>query len=180
MSGTQLLLRIIYVYFLFIFITGGVITGQSLTHPHIWVDNSDKQRILDNIDQYEWAGSMYDQLIAHQQNRKNTHAANPLPLLDELPPIPGDRTDLRTSLNNAVECAILYWLTDDEGYAQVSADILNHYVQLLAAEEDPASFDFYTPYRPDNYLISTREDHPRIAMIYDFVEPFFLTDGTGD
>lgn len=148
---------------------------QSLVHPHIWVSNSDKQKILENIETHDWASSLFNQLVERNAGRRNSHANNPAQEINLIPAIPGDRNEHRTRLNVAAECAILYYLTDDERYAQVAGDILHHYVKIISTRE-AKTFKMYTT--NFNHLIQTREHFPRIGVIYDFIQPFLSKPGT--
>jgi len=146
---------------------------QSLTHPHIWVSPADRQGILDNISNHTWASSLFNQLKQNQASRFLNHASNPSLEISEIPQIPGDRTTHRTRLNIGVECAMLYYLTEDEKYAQIASDILHQYVKLLSVQN--IDFQFYTG--SFNHLIPPRELFTRVAMIYDFVQPFISSTG---
>jgi hypothetical protein len=155
--------------------TGTGATGiKSLVHPHIWVSPSDKQGILDNISNYSWASSLYSQLQQRNSSILMSHAGNPATEIALIPAIPGDRTQHRTRLDVGVECAILYYLTEDERYAQIASDILHQYVKLLSVQN--VDFEFYTG--SFNHLIPPRELFTRVAMIYDFVQPFVSKSGT--
>jgi hypothetical protein len=154
------------------------LTSQSLTHPHIWVSNVDKPKILDNINKYQWAGNMFNQLKTRQDGLKNSHKLNPRTLVSSIPAIPtGNREIHREILNDGVECGILYYLTGNEDYAQVAADILNRYVDIIRVQ-NASTFLFYDTGRGDDFLISTREHHPRVGIMYDFVQPFLAKSTT--
>ncbi|APY11860.1 hypothetical protein BWZ22_11720 [Seonamhaeicola sp. S2-3] len=148
---------------------------QSLVHPHIWVSDSDKQDILDNIAQYDWASSMFNQLVNRQATLKSIHSSNPSFIISRIPDIPGDRTVHRGRLNTAAESSFLYYLTGDEQYAQLSADILYQYVKMLSVQD--VSFEFYSSSN-FNHLIPPRELFTRVAMTYDFVQPFLKKGST--
>ena len=148
---------------------------QSLVHPHILVSNADRQKILDNIDQYDWAKSLFDQLVMRNSGRRNNHANDPAVEIDKIPSLPGDRNDHRTRLNVAAECAILYYLTQDERYAQIAGDVLHHYVKAISTK-DARTFQVYT--QNFNHLIQTREHFPRVGVIYDFIQPFLVKPTT--
>lgn len=147
---------------------------ESLIHPHIWVSPADRQSILDNIANYDWASGYFDKLIERNESTAVNHLSNPFLEIDKIPEIPGDRTIHREQLNKAVESAILYYLTQDERYAQFSADILNQYTKLLSTK-DPLTLQFYQP--SFNHLIQCRELFTRVAMIYDFVQPYLIQEG---
>ncbi|WP_159951835.1 T9SS type A sorting domain-containing protein [Polaribacter septentrionalilitoris] len=151
---------------------GGTET-QSLIHPHIWVSPADRQGILDNISNHTWASSLFNQLKQNQASRFLNHASNPSAEISIIPPIPGNRTTHRTRLNIGVECAMLYYLTEDEKYAQIASDILHQYVKLLSVQN--TDFQFYSG--SFNHLIPPRELFTRVAMIYDFVQPFISSTG---
>lgn len=148
--------------------------AKSLVHPHIWVSPSDRQDILDNIAKHSWASSLKDQLVERHASRFINHTGNPSNEIAAIPAIPGDRTTHRDRLNIGAECAILYFITEDERYAQIAADILHQYVKLISVK-DPLTFEFYTT--NFNHLIQCRELFTRVAMIYDFVQPFISTTG---
>lgn len=151
------------------------VSGQSLVHPHIWVSPSDRQRILNNISNHSWASSLFNQLKQSNSSRLLNHASNPSVEINLIPAIPGDRTTHRTRLNVGVECAMLYYLTEDERYAQIAADILHQYVKMISTK-DPLTFQFYSA--SFNHLIPPRELFPRVAMMYDFVQPFIAKSGS--
>ena len=152
-----------------------VSSGKSLVHPHIWVSPSDRQGILDNISNHTWANSLFNQLKQRNATRLINHANNPSAEINLIPAIPGDRTTHRSRLNIGAECAILYYITEDERYAQIAADILHQYVKMISTK-DPLTFQFYTT--SFNHLIPPRELFPRVAMIYDFVQPFISKSGS--
>jgi len=147
---------------------------KSLVHPHIWVSPSDRQGILENISTHDWARSLMNQLESRHASRVANHSLNPASDITAIPAIPGDRTTHRNILNNGAECAILYYLTQDERYAQIAANILHQYVKLISVK-DPLTFEFYTP--NFNHLIQCRELFTRVAMIYDFVQPYISNTG---
>ncbi len=145
-------------------------------HPRIWTSYTERQKIVDNIRQHPWALSLFNQLVSRQQNvAKITHKNNPSALLSTIPQIPGDRLIHREILNDAVESGILYFLTDDEDYAQRAADVFHQYAKIISPL-NANTFQFYTP--NFNHLIQTRELFPRVAMIYDFIQPFLKKNTT--
>ncbi|PQJ71736.1 T9SS type A sorting domain-containing protein [Polaribacter butkevichii] len=152
-----------------------IVKTQSLEHPHILVSNADKQKILDNIAYYDWASSMFNQLMERQSLYEEIHVSDPKFILKSIPGIPGDRSTHRTILNRAVECGIIYYLTGNEGYAQLSADILHHYVKMISVQ-DPLNFKFYSS--SFNHLIQTREHFPRVGIAYDFIHSFISKETT--
>lgn len=103
---------------------------DTLKHPRIWVSPKDRKGILDNISKYPWANSLFSQLKKNQSSKYLNHAKNPSEEINLIPSLPGDRKIHRTILNDGVECAILYYLTEDEKYAQIASDIVYQYVKI--------------------------------------------------
>lgn len=163
---------------LFLVLSQLTVQGQSLKHPHIWASDSDKAGILYNIANYDWAESMFDQLKDRNVSKKDAHLANPSAFLSNLTTIPGNRDSHREDLNTAAECAVLYYLTNDEGYAQFSADIIYHYMKRVSVQDPMTIYFFGDLGDSDNHHIMTREDFPRIAISYDFIHSFISKSGT--
>lgn len=151
------------------------VLSDTLKHPRIWVSPKDRKGILDNISKYTWANSLFSQLKKNQSSKYLNHAKNPSEEINLIPSLPGDRKIHRTILNDGVECAILYYLTEDEKYAQIASDIVYQYVKMISIK-DPLKLKFY--HKKFNHLIQTREHFPRVAMIYDFVQPYLTKPST--
>lgn len=144
----------------------------SLNHPFIWASYSERQKIVDNIHQFTWASSLFNQLKARVDARKNTHTTNPEAILTAIPPIPGllsDRIVHTDIVGSMTESAILYYLTNDITYAQYAADILNFYMKYLVVQP-VMKYDEGGPgiIFNDGWLES-RALFPRIALAYDFL-----------
>jgi hypothetical protein len=119
----------------------GVLFGQ-VDNPTIWVQSSDRQEILDKIANYEWAGSLFAKMKERADGVVAEHQADTEAFLRGLPLTGGDattypaipkvtnsstesvvRTPLMEYLQLGIECGILYFLTENEAYAQCAADI---------------------------------------------------------
>jgi hypothetical protein len=70
------------------------------------------------------------------------------------------------------ESAILFYLTDDEDYAQFSADILSYYTAALSLQ-DTSAISFY-----GDHWLESRNVFPKVPMIYDFISPFLQKTNT--
>ncbi len=141
-------------------------------HPTIWVNNDDKARILDNISKYTWASSLFNTLKANVDAKKNTHKTNPSTLLSTIPTRGATTKTHVALLTLGVEAGILYYLTDDEDYAQLAADILSDYtVEMGTAKNGDIAYK-------DDEFMDSRATWPRLALIYDFVHPFLIKSGT--
>ncbi|MFY0606458.1 MAG: T9SS type A sorting domain-containing protein [Cyclobacteriaceae bacterium] len=150
--------------------------GQSIEHPHIWVDASERQQILNNIEQFDWAKSQFEQYVQRQTSLKQSHKSNPTTFLSNLDGIPGERTNHREDLNAAAEQAVLYYLTDDEDYAQLAADVLHHYFKLISAQ-NPNTIKFFDPESSNSHHIQIRELYTRIGITYDLIHSFVSKTG---
>lgn len=145
---------------------------QSLMHPRIWVKNTDKQVILDKIAQHSWAQRLFEQYISRLSSLKSSHGSSPQTIINTIPALPGSRTTHRTILTTAYEAAFLYWLTDDNDYGQIAADILNYYTTEIAQISGNVNF------HNGDYLVDSREAYTKPPMIYDFVYGFLKKSGT--
>lgn len=149
------------------------IFGQSVQHPSIWVSSGDKAKIVNNISNYPWAGSFKSKLEARVDPKKDLHKTDPGSLLNSIPKLGSkDRNGHNGMLTLGAESAILYYLTENEDYAQLSADLLSHYTEQLALQ-DTAKITFY-----GDHWLESRNLFPKIPVIYDFIYPFLKKPNT--
>ncbi len=47
--------------------------SQSLSHPHIWIKDAEKQVVLDKISQNTWATNLFNQYKSRVDSNKNSH-----------------------------------------------------------------------------------------------------------
>ncbi|UMB54103.1 T9SS type A sorting domain-containing protein [Lutibacter sp. A64] len=144
----------------------------TLKHPFIWASYPERQHIIDNIHQYGWASSLYNQLKARVDYNKNTHSVNPEVILNTIPAIPGvfdDRANHTEIVGSMTEAAILYYLTNDASYAQYAADILGHYMKYLAVQPVQKYQEGTDGLMFDDGWLESRTLFPRIALTYDFL-----------
>ena len=149
--------------------------AQSLQHPHIWVTQSDKQEILNNIEKYSWASSFYNQLKNRVDSKVNTHKTNPafiLSTIRSVPGVSGDRSAHTDMLTYASEAAVLYYLTNDGSYAQYAADVLSHYTDRLSVVDSIKYKNSTTGVFFGDWWLESRALFPKIAIVYDFVYDF--------
>ncbi|MFC2110020.1 Ig-like domain-containing protein [Bacteroidota bacterium] len=146
--------------------------AQSLSHPRIWVKDTDKQNILDKIAQVSWAQNLYNQYVNRNSSLKNSHGSSPQTIINTIPGFPGNRTTHRDVLTKGFESALLYWLTGDDAYGQIAADILYHYTKEISKISGNVNF------HSGDYLIDSREAYTKPPMIYDFVYGFLKKSGT--
>ena len=144
----------------------------TLKHPFIWASYPERQQIVDNIHNYSWASSLYNQLKSRVDGKKNLHVSNPQATLGTIPVIPGvfaDRTVHTDIVGSMNEASILYYLTNDESYAQYAADILNHYMKHLAVQPVQKYQEGTDGLMFDDGWLESRTLFPRIALTYDFL-----------
>lgn len=144
----------------------------TLKHPFIWASYPERQNIVDNILQYDWASTLYNQLKARVDFNKNTHTSNPEAILNTIPEIPGiyeNRTAHTNIVGSMTEAAILYYLTNDASYAQYAADILSHYMKYLAVQPVQKYQEGTDGLMFDDGWLESRTLFPRIALSYDFL-----------
>lgn len=152
------------------------LSAQSLIHPHILIKDKDKAAMLKKINNNKWAGNIYKSCIDRVNKQKNSYQKNPETLLSEIPAMPGNKNGHNKYLTLGAESAMLYWLTDDEGYAQLAADIMAHYIKMIGnIKGKNINFHIGTS---DAYLIDTRYAYPKLPVMYDFIYPFLKKKNT--
>lgn len=158
------------------------ISAQSLKHPLIWVTEDDKPRILENIEKYDWARSMVNQLHYSVDDNLRSHQSNPKATFAKLPALPTTdsytefEVQSTTAKNNAVlsqasHAGMLYYLTNNKEYAQYAADILAYYIDILATRTPE------TTSICGNYFYDPRTTYNHFALAYDFIYNFLNSPG---
>ncbi|AUS06325.1 hypothetical protein [Pseudotamlana carrageenivorans] len=150
--------------------------SQSMQHPVIWVTQDEKQDILNLIEKYDWAKKLEQDLHAVVDKKVEAHQKKPSAILSHIPEIPADNSltefeaervgDHAAVLTDASYAAMLYFLTDDEKYAQFSADILWHYVSVLS-DRSPENTTIC-----GNHFYDPRTSYAQFALAYDFIYNF--------
>lgn len=167
--------------FTFLFNSGH---AQSLNHPTIWVTAEDRPEVLETAKKYDWAKSIVAQLHERVDTSLKIHQTNPGAILTSIPVFAkrdNENPEAKASpiaekhnrvLALASESAMLYYLTEDEQYAQFAADILAYYIDHIA------------PLTPQTTTISgyaffdPRTTYGPLALTYDFIYNFLKKPGT--
>ncbi|MEM9261527.1 MAG: hypothetical protein AAGA62_17945, partial [Bacteroidota bacterium] len=88
-----------------------------------------------------------------------------------------EQDQMMHQLQTAVDCGVLYFLTQEEQYARYAADVLHTFVQAI--RQIPLETKFYNAgwiYNKD-HLREAREISAQLPIIYDFIQPWLLKDG---
>ena len=173
--------------------------AQTTVRPMIWVKPDDKALILNKIATQPWAKDYYEGFKARTDTDIKSHQADVKAFLSkmpldwakqtagQLPPFIAmkvvsqyrqERGELMHYIRTGIDASILYFLTDDERYAQCSADILHTVitglVQLKPSEEGHNGGGLLYP---DDHLREAREIGSAVPILYDFVYPFLAKGG---
>lgn len=157
-------------------------TGQfteiiKIQHPVIWATDNDKPKIMELIEQYDWAQSIVSQMHDEVDGKLVTHQSNPDAILNTIPEFPADDSnpesfaspfarDHKKVLLTASYSGMLYYLTEDEKYAQFAADILAYYIDVIATRTPQ------TTTISGNYFYDPRTTYNHFAIAYDFTYNF--------
>jgi hypothetical protein len=184
----------------FLLIIRSFAVAQTLEkRPMIWVKPSDKQEILNKIKTQKWANDFYQKFKERLANDLKNHQANPKEYLSKMPldwskannsipPMlqfksngglePEKRQALISYIQTAIDCGVMYYLTDEEPYAQLALDVVYTMVEAMA---------FLTPSDKghngggylylDDHLREAREIGAALPIAYDFVYNFIEKGG---
>ncbi len=150
------------------------LVGQSLEHPIIWTTSAEKTEVLSKIQNYSWASSIVSQVKGLVDSKVNAHVTNPDAFLNTISALATDDNLSEAEAGSAIKAhsstlqhasyaALIYYITDEEKYAQFASDILWYYIEELA------------PRTPDktamsgNYFQDPRTGYLHFAMAYDFM-----------
>lgn len=159
------------------------ISAQSLNRPIIHVTAEEKASILDKIDKYDWAKSIESELKKSADSEVAAHKTDPAKTINAIIALAADDNlsesevgDANSAhfktLSRAAHAGMLYYLSDNEDYAQYAADIIWHYFQELAPRtpETTAICGYY--------FFDPRSTYPHLAYAYDFIYNFLQKPGT--
>jgi len=171
--------------------------------PFIWVTAADKPAILNKIAQQPWARSLFVELHARAdaaapttlEERREKLTALPLvwsagennpPTLVVFPREDkfGDGREenapvITKILQDGIDCGVMYYLTDEDQYAQCAADILFTFANALPQIEPNKEYTTNGGwlYQGD-HLREVRVVGAQLPIIYDFVQPWLKNGGT--
>ncbi len=170
------------ILFLLIVFKVVLLSAQSLQHPIIHITANERAEVLDKISKYGWAQFAQNELKKSVDIKVAAHKSNPAQTINAIIVL-ADDDNLKESeagsansahfkvLSSAAHAGMLYYLTEDEDYAQYAADIIWHYFQELSPR---------TPEKTaicGNYFYDPRSTYPHLAYAYDFIYNFLNTQG---
>lgn len=157
--------------------------AQSLKHPVIWTTSDEKQKILELIETHDWAQDIENQWYNQIDPLVEVHQNNPETIVAKIPgfaendhqngesdafPIAKEHQENLTLATNA---SILYYLTNNEKYAQFTADILAVYIDELH-QRTPVNTTIC-----GNAFYDPRTTYSAFAVSYDFIYNFLQKPG---
>lgn len=153
--------------------------------PFIWVRDSEKAGILAKISGNPWATSVYNGMIARVAADLASHQSDRDAFLRELPvdwtlatpkfkTIPAYsessvRYPAHAKFNDAVDCAVLYYLTGDAKYARCAGDILHNAVKTMLPVSASTSIGNGGWIFQTDFLKEARVTGTQMAIVYDFL-----------
>lgn len=169
------------------------------TRPFIWVREAEKQAILNKIAQQSWATAIYNAMVARAATPLSSHQTDRDAFIRELPvlwastpakfkTIPtypeqgatGVRVPTETKFNNALDCAVLYYLTGNENYAECAADILHNAIRTLLPVAPSTSVSNGGWIFQDDLLKEARVVGNQLPVVYDFLYNYLQSNQVYD
>lgn len=155
------------------------------TRPFIWVRDSEKAGILAKVSGNAWATSVYNGMVSRVATDVASHQSNRDTFLRQLPvewslatpkfkTIPAfDESTVRfpaeAKFNDALDCAVLFYLTGDAKYARCAGDILHNAVKTLLPVTASASTGNGGWIFQADFLKEARVTGTQLPMVYDFL-----------
>ena len=172
---------------------------SAIERPLIWITPQEKPQVLKKIADHEWAKNRFIQLQKRADDFAPTDLAKRIENVKTLPLDWANKTDkfpafieqanignnhlrepLQLGLQAAIDCGILYYLTDKEQYAHCAADILHNVVQALSSapiKVGQVDLNNRGWIVPENHLLESRIYSAQIPLIYDFVFNYLKAGG---
>lgn len=178
-----------------------VAQNQVTERPMIWVKNSEKQFILNEINNNAWKNSYYTAFRNRVNLEMNNYMANRQGYLNSLPfnttnavagQIPpfktivdgqtnasADRAKYKTILQSGIDSGVLYYLTGNADYARYSASIFYTFMKAMNQVPLSSSTNFNAGWiYPLDHLREARDIGAQMPIIYDFIANFIKNGGT--
>lgn len=157
--------------------------SQSLDHPVICTTKAEKAELLNKINNNSWAQTIVSRFRNEVDSRVTRHQSNPESIFVGLSSLAANDANSEAAstsktsehskiLRIASFSGMLYFITEDEKYAQFTADILAHYFDEISVRTPQ------TTTIGGNYFYDPRATYPHLAIAYDFVYDFLKESGT--
>lgn len=169
---------------------------ELLARPFIWVRDSEKAGILSKITNNAWATSVYNGMVSRVANDVASHQSDRDAFLRQLPvvwttspakfkTIPAYaestvRYPAEAKFNDAVDCAVLFYLTGDANYARCAADILHNSVKTLLPVAASTSTGNGGWIFQSDFLKEARVTGTQLPIIYDFLYAYLQANQVYD
>lgn len=164
--------------------------------PFIWVRDAEKAGILAKIANNSWATSIYNGMVSrvaadlasHQSNRDSFLRGLPVdwtPATPKFKTIPAYsessvRFPAEAKFNDALDCAVLFYLTGDAKYARCAGDILHNSVKTLLPVATSTSTSNGGWIFQSDFLKEARVTGTQLPIVYDFIYTWLQTNQVYD
>lgn len=170
--------------------------AQTEERPMIWVKSSDKAFILANIENNPEIKNYFKAFKRRVEPDMKTYLKNPKAYLStipldwnkqtkgKIPPIStvnkfsgeeGKKSDAHIHyLQTAIDCGVLYFLTNEAQYAQYASDVLYTFMQAMSQVKPSEEANNGGWIYPGDHLREARELGAQFPLIYDFVQPYLV------
>jgi len=160
-----------------------MVNAQSLQHPIIYTTDAERPQLLKTIETYDWAQRIVTQLHQNVDPKLEVYGTNPAMILD-LPNFSNGKEEKHEFdatpcvakhheiLSLASEAGMLYYITENTRYAQLSEDILTAYIDELASRDAKETTIC------GNAFLDPRTSYSHFALAYDFVYDFLQKENT--
>ncbi len=160
-----------------------LLSAQSLNRPIIHITADERVEVLEKIEKNAWAQSALAELKKSVDSQVAAHKTNPAATINAIIALAADDNVSEVQagsankahfkiLSRAAHAGMLYYITENEDYAQYAADVIWHYFQDIAPRTPE------TTAICGNYFYDPRSSYPYLAYAYDFVYNFLQKEGT--
>ncbi len=175
--------------------------AQVTERPMIWVKDSEKQFILNEISTNTWKNAYYTSFKTRVDKERTSYMANRqtylklLPfnntnaVVGVIPPLKTitdsqtnastDRNRIKSYLQSGIDSGVMYYLTGNVDYAKYSASIF--YTFMKAMNQVPLSTSGASNagwIYPADHLREARDIGAQMPIIYDFIATYIKNGGT--
>lgn len=175
--------------------------AQVTARPMIWVKDSEKQTILDEISTNPWKTLYYNSFKNRVDKERASYLAdrqtylkllpfnNTNVVVGVIPPLKtitdsqttagSDRARIKKHLQSGVDSGVMYYLTGDVEYAKYSASIFYTFMKGMHQVPLSTSGNFNAGWiYPADHLREARDIGAQMPIIYDFIATFIKNGGT--